>query len=375
MKIEDKRHTVTMRTLTPVHVGSGNLLQNNIEFVEDNIEEDCSDIFVIDPKKVIGLIGIHNVDTWVTALETGEELKGLIARLGGCSDPEKFSKRVITNYAGIKKNTTLKESIHDARGLAYIPGSSIKGAIRTAVLATIAAKKSARELEELIKSNRFSGSNVEKLLFGNTPNESIFRFLQIGDAYFPEQSEISLNAININITQRESLIDNGKAQVIEAIAEEKATTFTIKLASQQNKEFSSQNKVMRLPQEMSSIEELFCTINSHTLKLVESEIEFWKKVSEVMTDGENYIENLETIKNVVGNCTEGKECVLRIGHASGWRFTTGAWTEELGIFEEIVNISRPGNKKQYNQYDFPKTRHVGDEYSDIFGFVKLTIAE
>lgn len=375
MKIEDKRHTVTMRTLTPVHIGSGNLLQNNIEFVEDNIEEDCSDIFVTDPKKVIGLIGIHNVDTWVTALETGEELKGLIARLGGCSDPEKFSKRVITNYAGIKKNTTLKECIHDARGLAYIPGSSIKGAIRTAVLATIAAKKSARELEELIKSNRFSGSNVEKLLFGNTPNESIFRFLQIGDAYFPEQSEISLNAININITQRESLIDNGKAQVIEAIAEEKATTFTIKLASQQNKEFSSQNKVMRLPQEMSSIEELFCTINSHTLKLVESEIEFWKKVSEVMTDGENYIENLETIKNVVGNCTKGKECVLRIGHASGWRFTTGAWTEELGIFEEIVNISRPGNKKQYNQYDFPKTRRVGDEYSDIFGFVKLTIAE
>jgi hypothetical protein len=83
--------------------------------------------------------------------------------------------------------------------------------------------------------------------------------------------------VNINITQSESLIDKGKAQVIEAIAEEKAATFTVKLASQQNKEFSNQNKVMRLPQEMSSIEELFRTINSHTLKLVESEIKFWKK--------------------------------------------------------------------------------------------------
>ena len=71
-------------------------------------------------------------------------------------------------------------------------------------------------------------------------------------------------------------------------------------------------------------------------------------------------------------CQEGKECVLRLGHASGWRFITGAWTENLDNFKsEIVPASRPKNFN-YEQYVFPKSRRL-DEDGDIFGFVKLEL--
>ena len=48
---------VKIETLTPVHIGSGNFLRNNSDFVQHNDGED-SYIYVIDPKKILNLIVI-----------------------------------------------------------------------------------------------------------------------------------------------------------------------------------------------------------------------------------------------------------------------------------------------------------------------------
>ena len=107
--------------------------------------------------------------------------------------------------------------------------------------------------------------------------------------------------------------------------------------------------------------------------MAEDEIEYWKSVQKSGFSGaDNYIENMQQILVDIGNCQEGKECVLRLGHASGWRFITGAWTENLDNFKsEIVPASRPKNFN-YEQYVFPKSRRL-DEDGDIFGFVKLVL--
>ena len=92
----------------------------------------------------------------------------------------------------------------------------------------------------------------------------------------------------------------------------------------------------------------------------------------MISGAEDYLERMNEILQQFNSCIQGKECILRIGHASGWRFITGAWAEQLDNFKDIiVPASRPGNHK-YQQYDFPKSRRL-DEDSDIFGFVKLSI--
>ena len=351
-------------------------MQNNVEFVEDNLEDGVSDIYIIDPVKIVNIIGVNNIDTWVTAIEKEESIKGLISRLGKSATPDSYSKRVLTNYAKLNPKTTLKECMHDGRGLAYIPGSSIKGAIRTAVLASLAIEKSDEMCSRINLNNKqFACSNVEGDLFGRTPFENIFRFLHVGDAYFDRECEISMNEINLNIREKKSLIDNSKSQLIEAIAEEKKSTFTIKLASEYATHCARFGKVKSLPANISTIENLFATINSHTQRLIEEEIEYWDAVSQNLSGADDYIENLKTLLETVNKCRHGKQCVLRVGHASGWRFTTGAWSENLPIFKsEIVPLSRPKNQN-YEQYDFPKSRRIGEGYSDTLGFVKLTIAE
>ena len=383
MSISDKRHTIKLETLTPVHIGSGAFLQNNVEFVKDN-----KDIYIIDPKKILEIIGIDKLDYWVGAIDRGDDITQVISRLGKKSTPDKYAKRSLKLYDNVdlEARTTLKECMHNGRGIAYIPGSSIKGAIRTAIFADIAYGD--EELGNMIKFDKgpYSCSLVEGKLFGESANNNVFRFIHIGDAYFSTGCEIALNEVNLNIRESHTkLLDKDKKQLIEAIGKGCEAEFSIKIQSEYNafahsktaKENESKKIIKELPENCLSIEKLFETINSNTQKLVSDEIEIWKDIMlqyDNDTTAQAYILSLNEILNVVNNCDK-KQCVLRVGHASGWRFMTGAWVEPIEeIFEKVISISR-ANAKNYEQYDFPKTRRIGEGSNNILGFVKLTIAE
>ena len=375
---------VKVQTITPVHVGSGNFLRHNSDFVTWN-EDGESFIGIIDPQKMLSIIGLENLDDWVRLIERNGDTKEFMKTKGGCANPERYVKRIIFNSAKVNPNDTLKECIHDGMGRAYIPGSSIKGAIRTAVLATLANGRN--DLENLIVSvnpktskKKVSADAVEQRLFGGDPNSDVFRFLHIGDAYFGE-CEVSSRLINLNIRRSKELVDVSKPQIVESIFTEEVSETQMKVDTHYyewvKRHWPQQGPKTKplgnMPKEMSCLYALFAMVNVHTKALVEDEIEFWK---DIQTEGYNgtdeYIERLQEILGYIKECQDGKECILRLGHASGWRFITGAWTEQLKNFEsDIIPASRPNNKN-YTEYVFPKSRRI-DEVSDIFGFVKLSL--
>ena len=134
--------------------------------------------------------------------------------------------------------------------------------------------------------------------------------------------------------------------------------------------------IHELPECISSIEKLFKTINRHTRLLLKGEMEYWNEISDDYNGAESYIKYIKELVSKTYSVQEGKECILRVGHASGWRFTTGAWTEALeSFYDTVVPISRT-NDKAYSKYDFPKSRRVyeiEDDNVDVLGFVKLTL--
>ncbi len=370
---------VRIQTLTPIHIGSGEFLKNNSDFVEYKDGKD-SYICIISPRKVLDLIGMEHVNDWVTLIERNGDIKEYISN----ATPDAYAQRLLSNYAHtIKRNETLKECIHNGMGYPYIPGSSIKGAIRTAVLATLAEQQSG--LEYSIKDRRgfITAKQVEAKFFGGDPNSDVFRFIKVGDAYFEKGCELSTRIINLNIRESNNLIDPSKPQLVEAIGVDNETEIQMKVDKAyyewvKNYWPTDTNKAKPLgvlSAQMNDISSIFSLINKHTRKLVVDEIDYWQEVGKSGLSGADaYIENLEQIMTDIQSCKEGKECVLRIGHASGWRFITGAWTENLRNFEsEIVPASRPKNSV-YRQYDFPKSRRL-DEDGDILGFVKLTLHE
>ena len=373
---------VKIQTLTPIHIGSGDFLKNNADFVEYK-EGENSFLSVIDSKKILNLIGVEHINDWVNLIERHGDTKDFVARMGRNAHPRSYALRTITNFASVGRKDTLKECIHDGMGKPYIPGSSIKGAIRTAVVATLAEQMNGLEKRVIERKNEkknVTAKQVESKMFGGNPNSDIFRFLRVGDAYFEKGSELSTRVINLNIREKTSLIDPDKSQLVEAIDVNHVTECQMKVDKAYydwaRKQWPINNiKVKplgKMDSQMETMPSLFSLVNAHTCRLVEDEIEYWKTVQDSGFYGaDNYIENMQHIMEEIESCQEGKECILRVGHASGWRFITGAWSENLDNFEsEIVPASRPGNYK-YQQYDFPKSRRL-NEKSVVFGFVKLS---
>ena len=367
---------IKIETLTPVHVGSGNILYHNTDFVSVTIKKgDISKpyLVIISEEKVWKLLGELHLDSWLQAIGRRENVREFLKRFAPEAKSKDYTKRRMPLFCKINPNDTLKECIHNGLGLPYIPGSSIKGAMRTAILASLASSISNKENKIQIDNRgrtAIEATPIEKELFGDDPNSDVFRFIRVGDAYFAKETEIATRLVSLNIRQREdSLWDESKSQIIEAIGMKTASEFQLKI-SKEYYDFVKRNYPQTGDLPVSSPSYLFNMINEHTRQLVEEEINYWNEVDK--TDRDDYMEEMKKMLQEVNRCEAGKSCVLRIGQASGWRFITGAWTETLRNFKEVVVPASRPNHRVYEQYDFPKTRRL-DEESYVLGFVKLTI--
>lgn len=385
------KNNITIQTLSQIHVGSGVFLQKGNDFIVDD-NKGNSDIYVIDPNKLGDIIGTSQatINEWVVFIERGKAQEFIQARTRGHL-PKEFAKRRIANYANFQGTQgTLKECLHDGMGRPYIPGSSIKGAIRTAVLSTLAKKKGDGALISMFKKAFAEAdyrkrdkvlANIEKTFLGNNPNADLFRFLTVSDAFFDKGSEIAIKQINLNVTHKESLKDTRMQQIVEAIASDEKSSCSIKIDKERfqkvwNFHHQDLKNLPPMPDEMSDITTLFALINQHTKKLVEDEIKIWSDDYADYHGQSDYIASMEEILDAITSC-ESNQCVLRLGQAIGWRFITGAWTENLPddlFYGIIVPLARPKNNQRYSEYDFPKSRRLDDE-SYLFGFLKLTIGE
>ncbi len=367
---------IKIETLTSVHVGSGNELQYGADFVLGEYQ-DYDMLALTDLRKIAQLIGKQNISYWVAAIENGNSVYKIIKRFAPQATIADYAKRMILFWADeIKSSDTLKEQIHDGRGIPYIPGSSIKGAIRTAVMASLA--NNVPDVENKLKNNkgRVTAEQVESELFGSNPNKDVFRFMQVGDAYFGKKYEVALRMVHINERERQSFWDTEKKQLIEAIGPEDSSEFQMRLNLTGYNLSRNEGKVQDIPNCMLSLPSLFETINAHTQHLLDTEVDYWEEResdddSEAVTD---YLGKINDLLQITKKCEKGKECVLRIGHGSGWRFITGAWTENLDNFASLVTPASRRDNQKYEQYDFPKTRRVDDQ-CELLGFVKLTLLE
>lgn len=380
---------IQLDTLSLLHIGNGTFLQKGTDFIVEN-----GLLHVVNLDKLAAVLNFDQdlIQQWSDAIVRNNSEAFIRAHLGS-SSLEGISKRVVASRISFdRRQTTLKEYIHDGLGRPYVPGSSLKGSIRTAVMATLARPrvaplieerekalqalaqepKSEKEMKELQsdvwRHFRDNLLKMEKTVLGASPEKSLFRYLSTGDAFFEKGIEMAVMQINLNIRKRSSLLDDSKQQPIEVIPSGVRSSFRMNVKP----EFLN-----RLG--LATADRLFLLINDHTRDLVESEIAFWQEGDGCSyTDKDQYLAELNKVLEVVRSCKSG-ECVLRIGQASGWRFVTGAWLEELKRLDktsferEIVNLARRKNREFYSDYPFPKSRRIDSE-SHLIGFVKLKIS-
>lgn len=366
---------VKIDIVSRVHIGSGEILQYGSDFI--NFQEGGDNyVGIISPRKIMSLIknDTKTLDAWIATIERKKSIIEFMKTYVPKAITDDYCFRIDHTYETLKENDTLQTFIHNGLGDPYIPGSSIKGAIRTAVLSNIINKKNG--VENLVNPTRINAKAIEQHLLGENPNKDIYRFLKIGDAVFGNNYENIVRLFSINERGTNSYWDTSKSQLVETLMPKDSSVCEIKLDL---KAYGyAKNYVQELPECMSSLNKMFSTINQHTKSLLAHEIKYWQDhINNPNAENvDKYIKNLEIIMEQIQKCKDPSKtsCILRLGAGSGWRFITGAWTETFEKFNEsIVPVARPQNQR-YSNYSFPKSRRV-DSSCKPLGFIRMTLLE
>lgn len=365
-----------LETLTSLHIGSGGMLQKDSDFVFGKDAKEQSVVYVINPRKVLALIGEENVDAWTVAIENGRSTEDIVKQYAPKATITDYSLHTIDMKMS-RPAQQIKEFIRDGFDRPYIPGSSIKGAIRTAVLSSIAQAMNETDFFENVKNKGYITPNtLEAKVFGKNPSNDVFRYVRVSDAFVTGCRTAVCNMVNINERKEKSFWDTSKQMATEVLLSGAEVDFSLVLKQPERRP----KDMPAAPKALCSIDALLDVINNHTETLLTKEINiFESKDVDTLSEKKvnSYIEQLKDLLNIVNACKGTRSAIMRMGHGSGWRFMTGAWLRRLpdNNFEKVVNKARLNNIEKYSKYDFPKSRRLEEEECEPLGFVKLTLCD
>ncbi len=358
-----------LTTLTPLHIGSGNEYQPDFEYL---YFQDEKKVAVVDAEKVLSILGADNLSQWVACIDNKQPLMPLLrSRKNGLQAVDVAMRPIAVNHAPTR---TIREQLHSGNGSALMPGTSLKGAIRTAVWAELMLDntqlaKDRRNLgnEDRRGGFRWSDQPLSKMFFGSDPKHDIFRLLQVGDAEFKTTEVYQTDVINKKHDNRWE-IKKEVRQCVEAVPAGHSTTSEIRfndLLSQRAKSQFNRN-ASKL-----ELEQLFPLINKHTKRLVADEADYWEETAGNPEQLEDFVEEMEKILAAIEAC-QPNECILRTGWGSGFRSMTGDWHGAMtdDDYERLLKSVRPRHSVDLI---FPKSmRFVAGGVP--LGFVKLSIS-
>jgi len=380
----------TLEILSPVHIGSGVKLKKDFDFFSSN------QTTTIIPQDVLM-----------------EHLKNNPQDLQKFNHPNFRPIDLLKSIKNGRKHdipTTsedLLEFERNGNGIPYIPGSSVKGAIRTALLKKEFDTININECHNILKEieqrivdserrrqklkNEIAGEPLTNGLFNvginnfkdkikNNANFNLLRTLSITDINFKDD-DIELNKVKILSLSGDinNLSYRWKDMIIfpEMLTYDSKAKFTIKLDSFL---FNDQNANSKLHFEVSkyTIDELFLEINNYSYDKIKQEIDFFEKFNKKELEGLIY--ELKELLNSIPNQNDTKTCILRLGWGSGWKSMTGDLLDNVD-FKKSFDYFRDKYKLGRNNYPvFPKTRkivyYLNSEKNEVplflCGWVKIT---
>lgn len=350
-----------IKVLTPVHIGAAKEkdLFKGVDYVSEN-----GSIYFLDEKKILKDFKLHQ---YTNSLSKGD-LKGLL-RNKKLSD---YSSKIIDNVAG-EIGTDIKTHIKNTLdNKPYIPGTSLKGAIRSVILNIV------KPIEISMYDRRTNREIIKEIEpFGKT-QEDPFHYLIIGDSFFDESRFINSKTFNLFQEngnweggwkhKRGNSIDfnpNGFTFPYEIIPPDSIAKSRIIINEKAYKQAEIKHKVKKVDflaslrlEDYQSI--LFSGIKSYTKIYIEKEIAFFKKYSNQET--EIIIKEYERLLEL-----NKKAPVLRIGQGSGFYSITG----DHKFNDHLESINNPRRKYKSRKFAFKKN---GDNYSFFpMGFVQLLL--
>lgn len=376
-----------LQTLTPVHIGSGETL-NHIDGCYADGRWHC-----IDLDKVLA-----HPSTDLNALTSEMSQRGFRW--------ERHLRQHNTDLTELSayslscpqspEEVEIREAIKSTGSRPYVPGSTLKGAIRTALLGEILSvsddvyDKSLNQLETLIDQGprgnprrEQPARRIESTAFGRDPNRDLLRALHVSDTEPLDSSSLEIGmAWTLTLDQNNQLvqkIDSGREykNFVQQLQAGQRLTFTLKIDELLFREREKDRLGFNELQE-NTIRDIAEVCRSAIAELTDREQEFFDDYN--LSEIANFYDKLIRLNDIL---LEG-EFLLQIGWGTGYHsntvtslFTEGeeppiGWMDVRERFKLGESRSQRGH---YDDREFPKTRRIlyrGQNPIAPLGWVKIS---
>ena len=372
-----KKYNIGIETISPVHIGSGEDYTAS-EFIQDELQGKNGKIAVykrINLSKYYSSLSDDERDELIRSLSIPNfELNSFDSNISN-------EFKVYTSYnrckVDVPPNREIEENIKTLNQI-YIPGSSIKGAIKTAILFNTISHGDIRKIDDLIFRNRKGKLQVgsdNKILdniftdygFRNKAQGSIMRFLQVADSstikYPAVYDVISVMATDTGSSQFYKRNGNVVRSFLECIGPRKNLNTTI-TTNYNEKTYSKLNLGDKA--NLINIDFIKKSIYNFSSALIEYELEFSEKY------GIGYLSKF--YKDIQKDNTP-ESPLLKIGAGSGLLATTIGLKikeyDELEFEDYFEKVRQASNRRNY-PFEYPKSRKIIAKGAKPLGWVKLT---
>lgn len=395
--MENDTAKLYIHILSPVHVGGGQekYWVNGVHYLYDRGNET---VMVFDLEKLGKFLSVGEINQYANAIGNGNTREFFKHLVETRQIPfSKFSKEYYMPY---QPEGEIKTMIRSGLGEPYIPGSSIKGAIRSAIFSWAYHNDARikREIDRLNQSadRRGLGNKMDEYLFGKIEN-NLMRFIQVTDAMFKDTVLFNTKVFNLfegrrerewyggwkhaqNGPTNEYFKPQGFSSTFETLEINECATFRVKT----NKTiWDLMGKYPETPRPTNGsllmagnpLEKLFEMINFATKKYIEAEIKFFKSFEAENSD--HIVAELNEIMATIP--VDNKSCVLKMGAGTGFHAITGNWQFEDFTDTGFHEGGRFAGKKKFKSRKISFTNFEVDEGIEPMyypmGFVKIYTEE
>ncbi len=356
-------YRLEIEVLTPLHIGSGVTLKQGFDFeVRNNLTYRLNEDVILNDK--------WPDDPAQQRIFLNQPLANLLEPGDFAAHPEYF-RYTLRGAPALKE---IRECIRDAHGRPYIPGSSLKGALRTALLRALTGKRTfqrgdfgpsgkASEAKEAAK-------RLEQEQFGRDPNRDVLRAIHLSDS-----APLSTAALTL---QRVQMVPKLNIDV-EAIPRGARLTAALRIDT------------WLLEQRGKRGLEWSDTLAQYTRRIVKAaqfiavrrlQHEWQYHANRKDTAAATFYGKLFEEAN--SDTWPKDEFLIQVGFATGWRAKTvlGGLSDDDPLLERIVhdfNLDRGGGRQSrgYTRgQPFPKARHlawVGNNPALPMGWLRVRV--
>ncbi|MGC9400670.1 MAG: type III-A CRISPR-associated RAMP protein Csm5 [Anaerolineae bacterium] len=240
----------------------------------------------------------------------------------------------------------VKEQLKDPYDRPYLPGTSLKGALRTALAWVLWEEKQLKpDRRKLKRWAKFAGQNYEQDIFGRDPNHDLLRALQVSDSE-PVSSD-RLMLVNARVIHRNAHL--AAPVEMEAVKPDTVFKLTLKVDTAL---FSAWAGRQRL-QGGKWLTQLPTLVQRHTAHRLHEEVRWFAQVSNAQPI-HRFLHQLQQMT------LPPNMCLLQVGWGTGWLDKTfGSHLQsDTAFFEGLIDDYRLTRGKRRRGDPFPKSRRV-----------------